>query len=116
MNTCKIRHGDRLRHLVRLCSGPTESWSSVEPEIGIKPTTYPLPGGTSPHTTAFTSTDSSASCRSGRPAEHGRRGDDLGVLGAVGSGCARFGTKNETHGRCDEAAATHVRASSLDGA
>ena len=48
MNTFKVRHGDNLRHLLRLCSGPTESWSSVEPEVGIEPTTYPLPGGTSP--------------------------------------------------------------------
>ena len=109
MNTCKVRHGDRPRHLLRLFSGPTESWSSVEPEVRIKPTTYPLTGGTSPHTTAFTSTDSSASCRSGRPAEHGRRGDDLGVLGEVGSGRARYGTQNETQGRCDEAAATGRR-------
>ena len=70
MNIFKVRHGDNLRHLLRLCSVPTESWSSVEPEVGIEPTTYPLPGGTSPHTTTLTSTDSSVSRRSGRPAEH----------------------------------------------
>ena len=48
MNTVKVRHGDDLWHLLRRCSGPHESRSSVEPKVGIEPTTHRLPGGSAP--------------------------------------------------------------------